>query len=436
MAKAERTDTGYVYITGGKAYPVYENKDHVLFYDNGKTSAKLTADMLASQSGGGRLQADPNKEQKMSTQAAQSTYNAGLSLKNAQSLITGLTNPISGLATAFNSINGAYNWLTGTPNTQGVKDTIINSVVPNVGGAIDTAKKALGQIGNYLGEGNVQDYIDATNATKSNTSTADTAADLSASIIDAALGSYTKPNYLNGSGGVGVASANQPRLMSAAELASLYGINYDYDYILGILNDASDAYYNEVTEKAKKLQEDTLRNQVNLYYQYLNAMREQRANAVNTGMNRGAQAAQEVAQYLAHQQQITNALSESNSGIYDLYNEAATKRMENRVSALDKYNSLGTALMTAGANFNANDVQRYAADMSAASQAAYANAYQNAAALNAQANIDSAYMNSYLNPANSALLKAQLLNYQNASNLNNAQINYYNAQANALKNNK
>lgn len=433
MAKMTGKDTGYVYVANNEAYPIYETSDHSLYFESGGKQNTLNAKLLQSQWGAGTIKVDPSKTQKMSTQAAQSTYDAGITLPN---VVNGLIGTI-GMTNVPNTIANLYDYLTGKPNQHSYLNQSINPL-SGIGNGISTVGKVFNDLKNVVNAGDVQTYLDnaAANSnsnSNSNSNTVAAATGLGASIVDAALGSYTKPNYLNSSGGVGVASANQPRLMSAAELANLYGINYDYDYILGILNDASDAYYNEVTEKAKKLQEDTLRNQVNLYYQYLNAMREQRANAVNTGMNRGAQAAQEVAQYLAHQQQITNALSESNSGIYDLYNEAATKRMENRVSALDKYNSLGTALMNAGSNFNANDVQRYAADMSAAAQSAYANAYQNAAALNAQANIDSAYMNSYLNPANNALLKAQLLGYQNASNLNNAQINYYNAQANALK---
>ena len=429
---ATGTDTGYVYVANGKGYPIYENSKHKLYFNDGKNNITITPDLLQTQWGAGTIKKDPDKKQNMSTEAAQSTYNAGFSIPN---LVNGLIGTV-GMQNIPNTISNMYNYLAGNPNQ---KSFLNQSIIPfsAVGNGLSTAGLVIDNIKEALNSGDVQTYLE--NAKESNTTNNSTTSSTTNDITDIAnsvINSYTAPNYLNGAGGVGVASANAPRLMSAQELASLYGLNYDYDYILGVLNDASDAYYNEVSEKAKKLQEDTLRNQVNLYYQYLDSMRQQRANAVNTGINRGTQAAQEVANYLAHQQQITNALSESNSGLYDLYNQAATKRMENRVSALDKYNSLGTALMSAGANFNANDVQRYAADMSAASQAAYANAYQNAAALNAQAAVDSAYMNSYLNPANSALLKTYLLSNQNASNLNNAQINYYNAQANALKNNK
>ena len=435
MAKMTGKDTGYVYVANNEAYPIYETSDHSLYFESGGKQNTLNAKLLQSQWGAGTIKVDPNKTQKMSTQAAQSTYDAGITLPN---IVNGLVGTV-GATNVPNTIANLYDYLTGKPNQHSYLNQSINPL-SGLGNGISTVGKVFNDIKNAVNAGDVQTYLDNAAAnSNSDSNTVAAATGLGASIVDAALGSYTKPNYLNssnGAGGVGVAGANAPRLMSAQELASLYGLNYDYDYILGVLNDASDAYYNEVSEKAKKLQEDTLRNQVNLYYQYLDSMRQQRANAVNTGINRGTQAAQEVANYLAHQQQITNALSESNSGLYDLYNQAATKRMENRVSALDKYNSLGTALMGAGANFNANDVQRYAADMSAASQAAYANAYQNAAAYNAQAAVDSAYMNSYLNPANSALLKTYLLSNQNASNLNNAQINYYNAQANALKNNK
>jgi hypothetical protein len=231
--------------------------------------------------------------------------------------------------------------------------------------------------------------------------------------------------------------ANQPKLMSAAELAELYGLKYDYDYILGVLNEGTEAYLNEMTEKAKRIQQDTLRNQVGLYYQYLEALREQRANAVNSGINRGTMAAQELSQYLMSQQQITNALSESNANIYDLYNQAITEKAKNKYTALQDYNQLGTSLMNGSVQLNANDIQRYAADLGAAAQIASANAAAkaqvNSSRVNAQAqvdaaNINNAYTNSILN--NPFLYNLYIQSLQDQAKATQAQANYYNSQSN------
>lgn len=238
------------------------------------------------------------------------------------------------------------------------------------------------------------------------------------------------PSYLSNTTVSGGATANaaQPRLMSAAELAALYGINYDYDYILNMLNEGTDMYLNEMTEKAKKLQGDSLRNQSALYQQYLDTLRAARANAVNTGINRGALAAQELGQYLLTQQQIGQSQSEFNSNIYDLYNQAITERAKNKETAYDKYNALGQALMSASANLNANDVQRYAADMAYASQLAYSNAYAKAAATSAQNNWDVAWLNSLSNPSNAWAAELYKKGQLASVNQANAQANYYNSQ--------
>lgn len=241
------------------------------------------------------------------------------------------------------------------------------------------------------------------------------------------------PNYLNNIGDTGnitSVSANPPKLMSAAELADLYGINYDYDYILNMLNEGTDAYLNEMTEKVRQVQSDNLRNQSALYQQYLDTLRKSRANAVNTGINRGALAAQELGQYLLTQQQIGSNQSDINQKIYDLYNAAITEKARNKMTALDKYNALGTAFMNAGATFNGNDVQRYTADLGAASQIASsinnANAAKYGSALQAQATLDAAWLNAMSNPANLPYVTSQINN-------TNADTNYKKAQAKAVE---
>lgn len=270
------------------------------------------------------------------------------------------------------------------------------------------------------------------------------------SIADSVINSTktNSPNYLSGltdatvdTSEINSIKANQPKLMSASELAELYGLNYDYDYILGVLNEGTDAYLKEMTEKAKQIQQDTLRNQVGLYYQYLDALREQRANAVNSGINRGTQAAQELSQYLMSQQQITQQLSDSNAEIYDLYNKAITEKAKNKYTALQDYNTLGTQLMSGSAQLNANDVQRYTADLGAAAQVASANAtaraQENAARYGAQAQVDSASIYNGMTNAilNNPVLLDQWLQSIKAQTANtNAGTDYYKAQTEAAKN--
>lgn len=248
------------------------------------------------------------------------------------------------------------------------------------------------------------------------------------------VGTYDVPNYsVDSNVSVGPVSAPLPKLMTAAELAELYGFNYDYDYILNMLNEGTDMYLNEMTEKAKKLQGDSLRNQSALYQQYLDTLRATRANAVNTGINRGALAAQELSQYLLAQQQIGTSQSDFNSKMYDLYNEAITERARNKETARQQYNQLGNALMSAAANLNANDVQRYAADLGAAAQIAAANASANAAtkqaAIQAQNNSYINWLNSYSNPQNAWLAELYKQNMNATNNQMNAQTKYYNKQA-------
>jgi len=183
-------------------------------------------------------------------------------------------------------------------------------------------------------------------------------------------------NSTNSTGNTGNSSVrssrpavSQPRIYTAKELAEMYGINYDYDYILGLLNNASDAKYNESQNEVKKMQLNNARQGAGTFATYLNALRQSKSNAVATGINKGTQAAQELSATLGSQQLLSANQTKLNQEVLKLIDLASTQRANNQVLALDNYNKLGQYLGTLSTNLNANDIQKYVAEMSAAAAA-------------------------------------------------------------------
>lgn len=164
-------------------------------------------------------------------------------------------------------------------------------------------------------------------------------------------------------------AVSQPRIYTAKELAEMYGINYDYDYILGLLNNASDAKYNESQNEVKKMQLNNARQGAGTFATYLNALRQSKSNAVATGINKGTQAAQELSATLGSQQLLSANQTKLNQEVLKLIDLASTQRANNQVLAMDNYNKLGQYLGTLSTNLNANDVQKYVAELSAAAAA-------------------------------------------------------------------
>lgn len=202
-------------------------------------------------------------------------------------------------------------------------------------------------------------------------------------------------------------AVSQPRIYTAKELAEMYGINYDYDYILGLLNNASDAKYNESQNEVKKMQLNNARQGAGTFATYLNALRQSKSNAVATGINKGTQAAQELSATLGSQQLLSANQTKLDQEVLKLIDLASTQRANNQVLAFDNYNKLGQYLGTLSTNLNANDVQKYVAELSAAAAASA-----------------SSGGGSYTAPSNASFLDSLAQNYINGVYKNSDQRQY------------
>jgi hypothetical protein len=160
-------------------------------------------------------------------------------------------------------------------------------------------------------------------------------------------------------------AAPQPKIYTSDELAKMYGINYDYDYILNLLNQGSAKKRDEVLGQIDRDRANSLRSGQGMFGQYLDALRQTKSNAVATGVNKGTLAAQELMAMLGTQDKLSQEQLMMNQLSQKTFDEYATNASMNQSLAFTNSNAIKQYLGTLSSNLNANDVQRYAAELAA-----------------------------------------------------------------------
>ena len=187
-----------------------------------------------------------------------------------------------------------------------------------------------------------------------------------------------------------------PKILSAQEVANILGIDYNEANILNDYNKATNEYYDSAIKKLQGIRTDYNKNNTQYLDQIMNSYLESSKYTAPTASGKGTRAANALSTLISAAQ--SNAL-----GDYDilqdinLQNEARKKDLANNPNlAKQQYNNLGTTLSGLSANFdqaktkasvNKLDAyaQHYAADTSYRSQLANAQAAKYSGLANATA---------------------------------------------------
>jgi len=206
-----------------------------------------------------------------------------------------------------------------------------------------------------------------------------------------------------------------PKVWTADELAELYGVQdqYNYDKILQMYNDATNKYYTDAIASQIGANMDAERSNASYGEALLKSYLSGYNNAAPTAVGRGTLAANALSTMLGADKANEEASSNLNS-IVNSYREAWNNEIaNNKTTARDQYNTVGTWLLNQGAKMNTADVQNYINTLNA-----YDTAYSGIR--NAQNNLASTAAAAYQNNANAALARNQ---YDQA----NAMAKYYKA---------
>lgn len=169
---------------------------------------------------------------------------------------------------------------------------------------------------------------------------------------------------------------------STDEMASILGLtNYKYADILKNYEDATNKKFDEYDTQMKRNRADNLRTLEGQYDTYLNTLREDRANAVSSGINKGTSAAMQLASMYSNAQTIKDNQQTYNDTLYDLVQERGTALEQAKINAKADENALLQYLGTLRGTYEANSVNElasrlgYAAQVKAADIAANATKY-------------------------------------------------------------
>src|SRR5574344_1098239 len=169
---------------------------------------------------------------------------------------------------------------------------------------------------------------------------------------------------------------------STDEMANILGMtNYKYEDILKNYESATNKKFDEYDTQMKRNRADNLRTLEGQYETYLNTLRENRANAVSNGINKGTSAAMQLASMFGNAQTIKDNQQVYNDKLYDLVQERGTALEQAKINAKADENALLQYLGTLRGTYEANSVNElasrlgYAAQVKAADIAANATKY-------------------------------------------------------------
>lgn len=153
------------------------------------------------------------------------------------------------------------------------------------------------------------------------------------------------------------------------EMAKILGIEtYKTADILQKYNDLTNKQYDQLDTDVKRAQAENLRALEGTYNDYLNTIRENRANAISNGMTKGAAAAEQLASMYANAQAISESQQKYYDSQYDIAQERATSLAQNTLQAEADRKEIEKYLGELRGTYEANSVNELAARLSAKSQ--------------------------------------------------------------------
>lgn len=215
-----------------------------------------------------------------------------------------------------------------------------------------------------------------------------------------------------------------PKVLSAEEVANILGIDYNEQNILNDYNKATNKYYDDAIAELNDIRQTYDRNNAQYYEQIMDSYLDSYKNMAPTAAGKGAIAANTLSNMFATQQ--TNALADYDVIQDILLNEKGREKelANNPLLAKQQYNDLGIAMSGLSADFNQSATQRYINQLNA-----YTNAYNADQSYRGQ--LANAQATKYSGLANAAATNAAAA----ATRYNNSFTNYYNYYKGALGSN-
>ena len=151
--------------------------------------------------------------------------------------------------------------------------------------------------------------------------------------------------------------------LNGLPLGDVYGLTYDYDKILGLLNKATtDAYAARETE-AKQTENTFYRNMVDTQSATLDTLRQTQAAAVATGASKGIAAAQELSAILGMQEEAGVGATDLANARLNLSEKKQAEMSQNASGALDTSNAIKQAIANMDLTKYGYDVQKLMGDL-------------------------------------------------------------------------
>ena len=144
---------------------------------------------------------------------------------------------------------------------------------------------------------------------------------------------------------------------TAAELAEMYGAIYGEEEFLKRLQDATNAKFNEYDSQTRKLRDEALTDYASQYDQYLNTIRNQKANSLQQGITKGASMANEVSTLLGAQSISSANQNQYQEQLGELVDARASQLASDKYTAMNLQNELAMKLANVGQQAEATDVQ-------------------------------------------------------------------------------
>lgn len=203
---------------------------------------------------------------------------------------------------------------------------------------------------------------------------------------------------------------NQVRkdLLTAEQLAQMYGITWNIDDIFDILKEGVEGTYEKLDAESRLIEDRATDMLAQNYDMSMQGFRNMQPDAIQSGATAGTRAAQEVLGLLGAQQTggdiLTDLVKERNRMASTKSSALAGAKQE----AMNTHNQITQYLGTLGSNIYAGDVQRYAADAAARAQMYHADAQERVGNLTANLNYQGTLGAANIGAANRGMTNADL----------------------------
>lgn len=186
-------------------------------------------------------------------------------------------------------------------------------------------------------------------------------------------------------------NAKLMRLMTGQEMADLHSLDYDPNTYYDLIKQGTEANVKYTDYLSRQMNEASMYEDTKTVNSYLDAIRNNKAEALSSGATAGARAAQEV---LANQAAITGYADKQTDVAnqrYDTVSQALIEDAQAKLTARDYFNSLAQSLATDAVTLYSNDSQRYAAEQAMYADIFDANEYLRQERIKANGSMAGAY---------------------------------------------